>query len=399
MKTDKVLNKRLHSLFAGAFFQSFVFWYAIEKPFLAHLGLDKEAIALIATVFSASYLLVNIPSGILADRWSRRNVLVLASLCLAIACALASSSHGFLTYAVASFIFGAFIASTQGTYDSIIYDTVLEETGSDGRYTHYYGRLRFAQGAGFAVSSLLGGVIGHYISLRAAYYLSIPGAGIAIVALLAFREPKLHKKLALEALHVHLKQTVRTILRRGPIVNVVISLVLVAICALIMNELDQIWMLAFALPILLYGPVNASLLASTAVSGILANHAARSRRGTAIVVGTVLLAAILLLFHKLLLVVLGQILFLGSVTILQIVLSRDLHAVAASHVRSGASSLVTTIGTVLFIPIAILFGYISDRYSVFHAAWVVLAVVVLLCVSTLYTVYSQPSSALMEAES
>lgn len=250
---------------------------------------------------------------------------------------------------------------------------------------------------GFAISSLLGGVIGHYISLRAAYFLSIPAAMAAVVVLLGFREPQLHRKVESQLVGKQFTQTVRTIMRKGIVTKVVLCLVLATVCSFIMNQLDQIWMLALALPILMYGPVNAILLASTAASGILANRVATSRSGPAIVVGTVFVASSLLLIRALPLVITGQVLFLGSITVLQIVLSRDLHAVAASNIRSGVSSLVTTIGTALFLPIALLFGYISDRYNVFHAAWIVFSLVILLCLATVFTIYSQPRSILTDA--
>src|SRR5581483_12255626 len=112
------------------------------------------------------------------------------------------------------------------------------------------------------------------------------------------------------------------------------------VCSFIMNQLDQIWMLALALPILFYGPVNALLLAGTGVSGILADRATNSRLGHALVVILLIIASLLLMVHKLWLVIIGQVLFLGSVTILQVILSRSLHQIAASHVRSGVSSLV-----------------------------------------------------------
>src|SRR5581483_8514807 len=113
MDYPQTLTKRLRPLFIAAFLQSFVFWYAIEKPFLNHLGLDKEAMALVSIVFSVSYLIINVPSGILADRWSRRGVLMLGSLCLAFACFIAGNSRGILTYAASMVIFAAYIASTQ----------------------------------------------------------------------------------------------------------------------------------------------------------------------------------------------------------------------------------------------------------------------------------------------
>jgi MFS family permease len=392
MEEHLALKKRLRPLFVGAFLQAFVFWYAIEKPFLNSLGLNNAAMALVSIIFSASYLILNVPFGVIADRWSRRDMLLLGSVFLVFDCVIAGTSHNLLAYAIASILFGAYVASTQGTYDSIIYDTVLEETQTNEYYTHYYGRLRFVEGVGLALSSLLGGIVAHYINLRAPYLLTIPVAALSVPALLMFQEPRLHKRGVTQNLHHQLGQTVRVILKKGTTAQVVGSLVLITIGILIMSQLDQLWVLALSLPILLYGPVNALLLAGTAVSGFLASRANKARIGPLIVVGSVIVASLLLLVHKLPVIVLAQVLFLGGVTILQIILNRQLHSVADSHVRSGASSLVTTIGTLLFLPIALLFGFISDRYTVFRAAWIVVILIFILCLMSLRVLYVQPTT-------
>jgi len=59
-----------------------------------------------------------------------------------------------------------------------------------------------------------------------------------------------------------------------------------------------------------------------------------------------------------------------------ILLSRKLHDELPSHIRAGSSSVVGTLAQVVFIPVTLLFGWLSNTYSIFAAAWVVVAVTV-----------------------
>ncbi len=57
-------------------------WTPVEKLFLNEIGFDAASVGLMAAAYAALVPLVEVPSGLLADRWSRRGVLVVASAAL-----------------------------------------------------------------------------------------------------------------------------------------------------------------------------------------------------------------------------------------------------------------------------------------------------------------------------
>ena len=61
------------------------------------------------------------------------------------------------TYVVAAMVLGAYFALSSGTVDSVVYDTVLEETGSSELYQKWIGRVRMVESGAFVVSALAGG--------------------------------------------------------------------------------------------------------------------------------------------------------------------------------------------------------------------------------------------------
>ena len=64
-------------IYVSNFLTGLVFWYGIEKLFMRHIGLTPLDIGLAGVWFYAVELLMDVPAGMIADKWSRKGVLVL----------------------------------------------------------------------------------------------------------------------------------------------------------------------------------------------------------------------------------------------------------------------------------------------------------------------------------
>ncbi len=378
-----LVKKRLRPLYIASFFQAFVLWYAIEKVFMGTIGLNNQAIAVETVIFSAVMLVINIPSGVLADRWSRKGVLMIASIFLITSSALGGLSHGFWSYTLAASCWGIFYACYLGIYDSIVYDTLLEEAGNTDDYELCYGRIQLYSSAALVLGSLISSVVTHYFSLRAAYFLTIPLSAISLIALWKFKEPRIHKKEVAQLMGAHIKETFKAILRRGQVVWIVLALIFITILSRIMFEFDQFWLIALALPLAFFGPVNAILLTSVGASAFIV-HRIKDKYAWIFMCAVILLvAAIALTVHNIIVAVIASMLTLVVIVLMEIMVGRYLHDALPSRVRVGGASVVTTIGYGFFLPAGLLFGYLSNHFSVFGAAWLVvgLATAFLICIS------------------
>ncbi len=364
---------RLRPLYAAQFLQGFVLWYAIEKFFERSIGLNDADISAIVVIFTAAMMVANVPFGVLADRWSRKGMLVFSELMLVASSVVGGVSHSFWQYAVSGVLWGLFYAGYAGLYDSIVYDVLLEEQGTADGFERYYGRVQMCNSAALVAGSLLSSVAVHFWGLRATYFISMVPSSLAIFALVLFREPTLHRQHANGLIGAHLKATFKAIMRRGHVFWIVVCMVIIAALSRIMFELDQLWLLAVALPVTAYGPVNALLLSSIGVSGAVASHI-KHRDKLIVGVGLLLcVSGMALLFHDRALIVTAEVVALISLLTLNIILGKLLHDTMPSNVRAGASSVVGTVGYLLFLPLGILFGQVSTHASVFRAAWIVVA--------------------------
>jgi hypothetical protein len=75
-------------------------------------------------------------------------------------------------YAAGISVWGLFYAAYAGTYDSAIYDVVLEETGSAEVFARCYGRLQMFEATAFITSAALSALVAR-CSLRLEYLIGM----------------------------------------------------------------------------------------------------------------------------------------------------------------------------------------------------------------------------------
>lgn len=382
------LGRRLRPVYVAAFLQNVALWVPIEKLFMTDIGFDNGSVAAMAAAYAAVVPLLEVPSGILADRWSRRGVVLIAQSALIVSVVIGGLSPNVGVYIVAALFLGVFFAMQSGTFESIAYDTVMEETGNSTVFERTIGRIRFIESAGLVVSALVGGLVAEVIPLRATYFLTAPFVVVAAVAVLRFREPRLHRAEESEPLRQQVTATYRALLERGAVRPIVTLLVLTAFLLQAILEFGPLWMVALAASAGLYGPHWAGLMAALGLGGLLGGRLALTRPVTAAVIGAAIVASSVALATSRVIgiVVIAQILLVLLVVAVSIPITGRLHDTLPSTIRAGVASGVGTLTWLVFLPLALLFGAVSDRSGVHDAGWIFGAVAVLTVVLLAWTV-------------
>jgi predicted MFS family arabinose efflux permease len=374
------LTARLRPLYLTAFLHGFALWYSVEKLFMRSIGFTDYTI----TVATAAYIVVmmaaSIPLGILADRWSRKGVLYLATAALAASSLVCGLAHGFWLYVAGISIWGLFYASYTGTYDSVIYDVVLEETGSADGFERFYGREQMYNSAAFITGALISAGLVHGIPLRATYFLTAPVTCCGFITLARFREPLLHRAAPRQRLTGHFGQVVRAAARSRRVALIAACLICNALAMRLIFEFCQLWWLGLHLPAWWYGPSFALLYFGSWLGGYLTARLAGR--------GAVLVAAVAdlsvsagLLSEVPAVLIAAQVAAITGIITLQSVLFRYLHDAMPSAIRAGASSVVSTIGLAAFIPVALGFGLVARDQSVFRASAFVIGALAGMCLT------------------
>jgi MFS family permease len=391
----RTLTRRLLPLQVGTGLLGVMLWVPVEKLFQTQIGFDAASIGVMAAAYAAVVPLLEVPSGILADRWSRTGLLVVSAVAAAASALLGGASHDVATYIAAAMILGIYFATSSGTVDSVVYDTVVEETGSADLYEKVIGRVRVVESLALASSAVAGGLIAGWTSPRTTYLLTLPFALAAVVAFLRFREPQLHRVAEPVSLRRHVATTVGAMTRIPQVRQMLLLAALTALLSQAVFEFGPLWLVELQAPAAAYGPYWALLVATLGLGGYLAGKL-HLDRGAPVVILAVLLAATPILLatsRVLLVVVLSQTLIALLLAVIGIHAGRLLHDAVPSTIRAGVSSGAGTFSWLLFLPFSLIFGALTRAHGVAAAGWVlagVIAVLALLLVVSTRTARTVP---------
>ncbi|HEY7848196.1 MAG TPA: MFS transporter [Candidatus Limnocylindria bacterium] len=380
------LGRRLAPLYLSTFFGGLALWVPIEKLFMTQIGFTSASVGLMAAVYAVVVPVLEIPSGVLADRWSRRGVLILATLAVIVSVIIGGFSQSVTAYIVAAAFLGVFFALQTGTLESIVYDAVLEETGDSEAFERTMGRVRLIESAALVASALAGGLIAQFAPLRATYFLTAPLLALSAVMLLWLREPQLHRAEERDSLRGQIQATVRAVLGGGHLRAIIALTVVGALLMQGMLEFGPLWLVALLVPPFLYGPHWAGLTSALGLGAVLGARRWFTREWTVRVFAVAVVACCVLLVvsDHAVLVIGVQVALMLLVVAVSIPVTRRLHDAVPSTIRAGVASGVGTLTWLAFVPFAVVFGVVSQAAGLDRGAWLFVAIGVITALLMLF---------------
>ncbi|MCB1664766.1 MAG: MFS transporter [Pseudomonadales bacterium] len=154
------LKRNIRILYALAFFQTFMLISPVLVPFFESLGLSLSEIFYLQAIYASVIVLLEAPSGYLADRFGRRAVLLIGSIANGAGYAWLVFADGFMGLIIFEMILGVAISMMSGADLALLYDSeraLRENEGEDNgnSIAHMSSTKAFANGAG----ALLGGAM------------------------------------------------------------------------------------------------------------------------------------------------------------------------------------------------------------------------------------------------
>jgi len=286
---------------------------------------------------------------------------------------LGGLSHDVPTYLVSTLFFGVEVALVSGTYESIVYDTLLEQTGQSHAFEKRLGQVKLLNSLALIISSLTGGLVATVLSPRLAYFATIPLVTISLGALLTFKEPHLHHAEGRTSLKSHLLAISQTLFQPGKTLRIVTVLLATSLLLSVIFEFGPLWQLALAAPVGLYGLANAAVLSAGGAGSWLSVRRMLSKPATIVGVAGLLMVsslALVIVKHAVVVILAQGVLVAGGVGV-SMVFTRLLHDSLSSRVRAGAASGVSALSSIAFVLFALIFGVVSQHVGIFHAGWMV----------------------------
>ena len=170
-------------------------WFPISTIVLFYesYGLNIEQIVLLKTILSLSILILEVPSGYLADLWGRKACLVIGSGVWIISWLIYCLGSSFNEFAIAEVLAGVAGSLISGANTALAFDTLVQ-LGREQYYQIWEGRLVAIAGISEAICGILGAEIAS-INLVYPFYLQTICLVIYFCLALTLVEPEYHQSL------------------------------------------------------------------------------------------------------------------------------------------------------------------------------------------------------------
>lgn len=177
-----------------SFFAQLYFFVPVMTPYLLGKGLSLAQIAGMQTILMVTQLVMELPTGVLADRFGHRR-----SYQIALVMAVAGEVITLLAETYPHFILGQVVAGTGFAFASGSVDALIYESLPQGNRTAGMQRAKGRIGASIQLASVFAYGIGAWITreltmenMRLTLKLDVVGVGMSVVLALLLKEPARH---------------------------------------------------------------------------------------------------------------------------------------------------------------------------------------------------------------
>lgn len=166
-------------------------WFMLTMPiivlFYQENGLSMQDVLTLKAIYSVAVVVLEIPSGYIADVWGRKKSLILGSVLGCLGFVVYSFSSGFTGFLAAELILGIGSSFISGSDSAMLYDSLLR-MNKEKEYLKQESRVMSIGNFAEALAGIAGGSLA-LISLRTPFVLQSFIAFIAIPASLLLIDP------------------------------------------------------------------------------------------------------------------------------------------------------------------------------------------------------------------
>src|SRR3989338_4703458 len=126
-KLEKVkLQSNIWKFYLFEIFSVIFFTVPIIVLFWQENGLSLTQIMILQSIFSLAKVVLEVPTGYLADLYGRKNILLLFAISLIVALSIYSIGASFTAFLIAELFWALALSFYSGTSSAFVYDTLFE---------------------------------------------------------------------------------------------------------------------------------------------------------------------------------------------------------------------------------------------------------------------------------
>lgn len=191
IRTLPIPAKKFVRLFGLAhFLHYFTFFWLIQNVYFVEHGLDYTKLSILLAVWSAVIIVLEVPSGALADKYSRKLLVIAGYAAFAISLVIFLFFPTFLGFIIGLVFWGIRDAATSGSEEAWLFDT-LKEHKAEHEFSNALSFINVSRNVGLGTGMVVAGFVTS-VSMTLNVQLSILIAVVSLLVVLGMKESKLH---------------------------------------------------------------------------------------------------------------------------------------------------------------------------------------------------------------
>src|SRR3989304_6348053 len=215
---ERKLRANIWKFYLFNIFSSFVLYYAIDKILMQSRGLSVTDMVIVEISYLVARLILEVPSGALADRWSRKYALALNMVFFMVNTFLWAIAPNLSVFILGDLIAAIHSALKYGTDTSFLYDT-LKQLGKTDTYTKTQGNVIFWESLLSIIAGIIGGMIADAFGVVVPFWVTLPFSFAAMIVALTFTEPQIHRTTGEMGFWKHIVETGKYLWKRPYLIS------------------------------------------------------------------------------------------------------------------------------------------------------------------------------------
>ena len=272
MKSNKLSYKKFIAFFyTFRFFTDFAFIYAVYIIFFKIRGLSVLEISLLLTLWCGFVVIMEVPTGALADRWNRKHLLSLGLVSKAVGFMVWFFADSFWLFALGFLFWGIQETFHSGTQEALLFEN-LKKFNRQQEYDKISGNGHFFSKIATGVSVFLGGIIASF-SFKLVILLSALSMMTALLATFFLEEVESHRLTGEKIRYFsQIKIAFGECLTNANLLRLIVYSAIVLGIIGILDEFEQLYFDWLGLPITFFGMVSAARMLLAAAGNKLAHR-------------------------------------------------------------------------------------------------------------------------------
>lgn len=177
-------NKTRIILYLYEFISTFILFYAVDTLFYLERGITSSKYLFFVVISYIVQLLFEIPSGVLADKYSKKKILIISQTLFIISTIIFIIAQNYIVFIIATIVVGLQKCFGTGIVNSFLYES-LENKNKFNKCLFIKNTIYYTS---YMLAMPIGGFIAEKLSIITTYYITLIPAIIGLIVLFFLNE-------------------------------------------------------------------------------------------------------------------------------------------------------------------------------------------------------------------